>query len=205
MRASLSKTRFLALVVVCAALNIGIGSAVAALKLPFFLDSIGTLVATSLGGLGAGLVTALLGTTLGTAVAPSVWAYSGTAIAIALYARLLRPAGFLRKPLPTIFFGLLLGVVTAILSAPVTAFVFQGVTLSGADALVPFLVATGHQMLASTALSGLSNDPIDKLVTSLIAYALLSRVPSVWMAEDVATQLPSTDAPPASPERTPGA
>src|SRR5579862_1655563 len=35
---SMSKTRFLALVVVCAALNIGIGSTVATLKLPFFLD-----------------------------------------------------------------------------------------------------------------------------------------------------------------------
>ena len=68
----LAKTRFLALVVVCAALNIGIGSIVSTLKLPFFLDSIGTVLATVLGGAWAGIVTALLGTVIGSAVTPTL-------------------------------------------------------------------------------------------------------------------------------------
>jgi energy-coupling factor transport system substrate-specific component len=176
----MSKTRFLALVVVCAALNIGIGSTVATLKLPFFLDSIGTVLATVLGGVWAGIVTALLGTTIGSAFAPALWAYSATAVAIALYTALVGRVGYERRLGPTVIFGVLLGVVTATLSAPVTTYVWKGVTLSGADALVPFLAAAGHELLTSTLLSGLSNDPIDKLVTSLIVFALLSRVPSAW-------------------------
>ncbi len=179
----LSKARFLALVVVCAALNIGIGSIVATLKLPFFLDSIGTVLATMVSGVWAGIATALLGTVIGSAFTPTLWAYSGTAIAIALYTAALRRTGYLRKVVPTVVLGLLLGVLTAVLSAPVTTYVWKGVTLSGADALVPFLVASGHQMLASTVLSGLTNDPLDKLVTSFIVFLLLSRVPSVWLAD----------------------
>jgi len=179
----LAKTRFLALVVVCAALNIGIGSIVSTLKLPFFLDSIGTVLAAVLGGAWAGIVTALLGTVIGSAVTPTLWAYSGTAVAIALYTAALRRTGYLRRIVPTVVFGLLLGVLTAMLSAPVTTYVWKGVTLSGADALVPFLMAAGHQMLASTVLSGLLNDPLDKLVTSLVVFLLLSRVPQVWLAD----------------------
>ena len=184
----LSKTRFLALVVVCAALNIGVGSTVATLKLPFFLDSIGTVIATMLGGVWAGIVTALLGTTIGSAFAPTLWAYSCTAIAIALYTALVRRTGYVRKIVPTVIFGLLLGVLTAVLSAPVTTYVWKGVTLSGADALVPFLVAAGNQMITSTLLSGLSNDPLDKLVTSLIVFALLSRVPPAWLEDEAHAQ-----------------
>jgi energy-coupling factor transport system substrate-specific component len=178
-----SKTTLLALIVVCAGLNIGIGSVVSTLKLPFFLDSIGTVLATVLGGVWAGIACALLGTTVGSAFTPTLWAYSITAVAIAVYTSLARRAGYERKLLPTVALGLLLGGVTAILSAPVTTYVWKGVTLSGADALVPFLVATGQTLLTSALLSGLSNDPIDKLVTSLIAFALLQRVPRRWLDE----------------------
>jgi energy-coupling factor transport system substrate-specific component len=178
-----SKTAFLALIVVCAGLNIGIGSVVSALKLPFFLDSIGTVLATVLGGVWAGIATALMGTTLGSAFTPTLWAYSLTAIGIAVYTSLARRAGYTRTLIPTIAFGLLLGIVSAILSAPVTTFVWKGVTLSGADALVPFLVASGHTMLNSALLSGLSNDPVDKLILSLIVYTLLQRVPRRWLEE----------------------
>lgn len=183
-----SKTALLALIVVCAGLNIGIGSVVAALKLPIFLDSIGTVLATVLGGLWAGIVVALIGTILGSAFAPNLWAYSGTAAAIAVYTHFARRAGYTRKLPHTILFGLLLGVLCAILSAPVTTYVWKGVTLSAADALVPFLMAAGHQMLTSTVLSGLSNDPIDKLVLSLIVYALLQRVPRRWLDESPAPE-----------------
>lgn len=183
-----SKTALLALIVVCAGLNIGIGSVVAALKLPIFLDSIGTILATVLGGVWAGIATALIGTTLGSAFAPNLWAYSGTAIAIAVYTFFARRAGYTRKLLHTILLGIVLGVVCALLSAPVTTYVWKGVTLSGADALVPFLVAAGNQLLTSTVLSGLANDPLDKLAQSLIVYALLQRVPSRWLDESPAPE-----------------
>jgi energy-coupling factor transport system substrate-specific component len=183
-----SKTTFLALVVVCAGLNIGVGTVVSTLKLPFFLDSIGTVLASMLGGVWAGIACALLGTTVGSAFTPTLWAYSVTAMAIAVFTALARRAGYERRLLPTILLGLVLGVVTAVLSAPVTTFVWKGVTLSGADALVPFLVATGQTLLTSALLSGLSNDPVDKLVTSLIVFALLQRVPRRWLDDTPAPE-----------------
>lgn len=176
----LSKTRFLALVVVCAGLNLGIGFVVATLKLPFYLDSIGTVLATVLGGIWAGIACGLLAVLVGSAYTPTLWAYGGTAIVIAAYVSLARRIGYLSSWLPTILLGLGLGVVTAIASAPVTTYIWKGVSISGADALTSFFSATGRTLLDSVLLGGLSSDPIDKLITSLVALSILRGVPKKW-------------------------
>jgi energy-coupling factor transport system substrate-specific component len=178
---NLSKTRFLALTVVCAGLNLGIGFVVATLKLPFYLDSIGTVLATTLGGVWAGIACGLLAVLVGSAYTPTLWAYAGTAVVIAVYVALARRAAYLQRLLPTVLLGLGLGVVTAIASAPVTAYLWKGVSLSGADALTTFFSATGKTLIDSVLLGGLSTDPVDKLVTSLVVFALLRQVPRNWL------------------------
>ncbi|MDD3789500.1 MAG: hypothetical protein PHO94_12510 [Petrimonas sp.] len=176
----LFNARSLSLIVVCAGLNLGIGFVVATVKLPFYLDSIGTVLATVLGGFWTGIASGILSVLVGTTYTPTLWAYAGTAIAIALYVWIVYPLGYLKKMIPTVIFGLGLGVVSAIMSAPVTTFLWKGVSLSGADALTTFFSATGETLLNSVVLGGLSTDPIDKLVTSLVVFALLSRIPPRW-------------------------
>jgi energy-coupling factor transport system substrate-specific component len=181
---NLSKTKFLTLIVVCAGLNLGIGFIVATIKLPFYLDSIGTVLATMLGGVWAGIACGILAVLVGSAYSPTLWAYAGTAISIAIYVSVVRRGGYLQKPLPTILYGLGLGVVTAIVSAPVTTYIWKGVSLSGADALTAFFSATGETLVNSVVLGGLSTDPIDKLVTSLVVFALVRRLPQKWLAQN---------------------
>ncbi len=172
--------KFLALVVVGAGLNLGVGFIVATIKLPFYLDSIGTVLATSLGGLWAGVSCGLLAVIVGSAYTPTLWAYAGTAIIIAAYVSVVRRVGYLDKILPTLLGGFGLGIVAAIISAPVTTYIWKGVSLSGADALTSFFSATGQTLLDSVILGGLSSDPIDKVITSIVAFALLRRTPKHW-------------------------
>ncbi len=167
----------LALIAVGIALNLGVGFVVSALKLPFYLDSIGTVLATALGGLAVGLIVGVLSVLIGSLYVPTLWAYALTAIAIATYTHLTMKAGFLSRLAPTVLWGLGLGVVAAILSAPVTTYLWKGVSLAGPDAITAFLLATGKTILESVILGGLATDPFDKLVTALIAFALLRRVP----------------------------
>jgi len=176
--------------VVCIALNLGIGLIVTAMKAPLYLDSIGTVIATALGGLWIGIVCGIISVILGSAYTPTLWAYAGTMVAIAIYVALVRPFGYLSKLLPTALFGIGLGVVCAIISAPVTTYVWRGMSLSGADTLAAFFSAKGVTLLFSVILAGLAADPIDKLVTSLIAFALVSRVPVAFFGEP-ASQDPS--------------
>lgn len=167
----------LALIAVAVALNLGVGFVVSALKLPFYLDSIGTVLATALGGLGVGLTVGILSVLIGSLYVPTLWAYVLTSIAIATFTHLAMKVGFLHRLVPTVILGLALGVVSAIFSAPITTYLWKGVSLAGADAVTAFLLATGKTILESVVLSGLATDPVDKLATALIAFALLRRAP----------------------------
>ena len=182
----LSKWRLLALIVVCIGLNLGIGFIVTTIKAPLYLDSIGTVLAAALGGLWAGIACGVISVIVGSVYTPTLWAYAGTMTAIALYVALVRPFGYLSRLLPTALFGIGLGVVCAIVSAPVTTYLWKGASLSGADAVTTFFSAKGATLLVSVILTGLAVDPIDKLVTSLIAFALITRIPTGFFAEPVA-------------------
>jgi len=66
--------RNLALVVICVGLNLGIGFIASKIKLPVYLDSIGTVLATGLGGLWSGIICGLLSLVIASAYTPTLWA-----------------------------------------------------------------------------------------------------------------------------------
>jgi energy-coupling factor transport system substrate-specific component len=169
--------RNLALVVICIVLNLGIGLIVSKLKLPFYLDSIGTVLATALGGAWSGIICGLLSVFVGSIFSPTLWAYAGTMVVIAAYVSLVRPFGYLSKLMPTALFGFGLGIVCAIVSAPVTAYIWKGAPLPGTDAVTAFFSAKGMTLLVSVILGNLATDPMDKLITSLVAFAIVRRLP----------------------------
>jgi energy-coupling factor transport system substrate-specific component len=177
---STNHSRIFALVITGVLINLAVGWLVSAVKLPFFLDSIGTVLITAIAGLRGGIVVGLATVLIGSLYIPTLWAYAGTAVVIALFTSIMGRFGFVRRIAPTIGYGLLLGVVTAIVSAPVTAFVWQGVSLAGSDVFTALFAAAGKNILDSVILGGLSTDPIDKLITSLVALSVLLRLPTKW-------------------------
>jgi energy-coupling factor transport system substrate-specific component len=178
-----SEWRNLALVLICIVLNLGIGLIVSTLKLPIYLDSIGTVLATALGGLWSGIICGLLSVLVGSFSTPTLWAYAGTMVVIAAYVSLVRPFGYLSKLMPTVLFGIGLGIVCAIVSAPVTTYIWKGASLSGTDAVTAFFSAKGMTLLVSVILGNLAIDAIDKLITSLLAFAIVRRAPAGLLAE----------------------
>ena len=167
----------LALIVICISTNLTIGFIIASVKLPFYLDSIGTVLATAVGGLYIGILTGILSVIIGSLYTPTLWAYTLTAITIAVYTNVVKKIGFLTSLIPTILLGLGLGVVCAIVSAPITTYLWSGVSLSGADAITAFFNALGKNLLDSVIFGGLSTDPIDKTVTSIVCYEIIRRFP----------------------------
>jgi len=73
--------------------------------------------------------------------------------------------------------GLLTGVVAAILSAPMSAYQFGGVTGSGTDALVAAFRASGAGILESTLAQGTVSDPFDKLTSFLLVWLIVQSLP----------------------------
>ena len=166
------------LIALGAALNVSIGYLVGLLKLPLYLDSIGTILIAALCGWMYGIVVGIAALIiLALTATPTVIAYAGTVVVVAVLSSVFSRVGFLRGTLMTVIGGILIGIAAAAASTPVTTFLYGGVSLAGADAITTFFKATGMPLWKSVLLGSLVTDPADKLITSLICLGLIKSLP----------------------------
>ena len=216
----------LTLIPVAIVINIVVGQIVqTGLKLPIYLDSIGTVLVAVLAGPLAGALTGALSNILWGIVFsnPQTIPFAITALAIGLVAGLLAQWGWFRRELPmsqglvvvivvgglliliqavnsgpvgagiavglTLLVlvltalrafpalvavgGLVTGIVAAIVSAPIAAFVFGGVMGTGTDFFVALFQATGANILQASVGQGLVSDPFDKFVSFIVVWIIL--------------------------------
>jgi hypothetical protein len=69
--------------------------------------------------------------------------------------------------------GLTCGIISAIISAPISTVFFSGVTGSGTDLLVAAFQKAGDELGSAVLKQGLLSDPIDKTLTFFIVFAIL--------------------------------
>lgn len=165
------------------ALNIAIGQLIFVLKVPLYMDSIGTVLVGILAGPLAGALTGL--------VANIIWGFLGNIIyvpfaavaaVIGLMAGIFAAAGWFRSWWQVTVAGLITGLVAAVLSAPIAAYVFGGVTGSGTDVLVAMFRDMGLSIIMANAAQGVFSDPLDKAVTFLVVWLVVRALPGRLLA-----------------------
>ena len=168
----------LPLVAFSIALNLTVGQITAALKLPVYLDSLGTILAAVLCGpwaaMIAGTIANALAATLGN---PSMIFFIPVAMVIGACTAVWAKLGWFRSWYLCIAGGIIQGIVAALVSAPISAYVFGGTMMAGTDAVVIFFRSMGNNLLQSTFYQGLSSDPVDKAISYLTIYFLLRNLP----------------------------
>jgi len=193
------KTETMLTIALCAALNLALGSVVYLLKAPIYMDMVGTLLCALLfwdtprkafaASAVAGVISFLLG---GLLVNPFLPWFSATVVAVAALtafvtyrsARTFRSEGTRGTGgllLPVLGYGILTGVIAAIVSAPVVVYLFGGVTGSGSALLVAFFLKSGHQLLQAALLSGFTAEPVDKTLQLLLAVILFRATPESFL------------------------
>ncbi len=166
------------LITLGAALNITVGYLAYLLKIPLYLDSIGTILVASLCGWKYGIIVGLVSLAILTVTSiPTIFAFAGTVVVISVVTSALTRLGFLKKLKITIIGGLVIGICAAFLSAPITTFFYGGVTLAGSDFITALFKTTGLPLWMSVLISSLITDPIDKLACALICFALIRSLP----------------------------
>jgi energy-coupling factor transport system substrate-specific component len=164
-------------------INLASGFIVQLIRLPIFLDSIGIILGALLAGPLVAAIIGVLTTLIGSIIiVPILWAYTGTAIAIALTAALLAKLGMFRSAPRAILSGLIIAVVAALASAPVTVLAFGGATASGVTVLTAIFREMGHSLWKSTLASGSLSELIDKSVAALLAFTLARSLPNRVLA-----------------------
>lgn len=169
---------------VAIAINIAVGQLVYALKIPLYLDSIGTVLVGVLAGGWAGALTGLLGnliwglTGLNVAYAP----FAGVAAVIGLLAALFSETGWFKKWWKALVGGAITGLVAAVISAPISAYVWGGVTGSGTDVVVAIFRGMGLGVLPASFAQGVSSDPLDKAISFLLVWLIVRSLPKRFLA-----------------------
>lgn len=169
---------------VAIAINIAVGQLIYALKIPLYLDSIGTILVGILAGPWAGALTGLL--------ANLIWGLSGlnvyyapfaaVAAVIGLLAGLFGEALWMRSWWKAILAGIITGLVAAAISAPISAYVFGGVTGAGTDVVVAIFRGMGLGILPASFAQGVSSDPLDKAISYFIVWLIVRSLPMRFLA-----------------------
>lgn len=179
-------TPTLVLMALAIAINIAVGNTVQnVIKLPVYLDSIGTVLVGVLAGPLAGAATGILSNL--------IWAFTIGPTSVAPFAVVGGIIGFLaglfgmrgifspkRGGMGVVWVivgGFLTGVVAAIASAPIAYYVFGGTTGGGTDVLVGIFRGITDNVFTATLLQGGVSDPTDKTITFLVCWAILLAVP----------------------------
>jgi energy-coupling factor transport system substrate-specific component len=172
-------TLALVMIPVAIAINIAVGQLVLALKLPLYLDSIGTVLVGVLFGPWAGALTGFLANVIWAIAfySPAV-AFAGVAAIIGALAGAFGRAGWAHVWWKAILAGLITGLTAAVLSAPIATYVFGGVMGSGTDVIVAIGRSVGLDSLGANIAQGAFSDPLDKMVTYLIIWAILRALPA---------------------------
>ncbi len=175
---SLRSTRVLVLMAIGIAVNMALGQITQMVKLPIFLDSLGTMVIAVMAGPWAGLITGVVTNLIwGVILSPTAAAFAPVAGVIGLVAGLLARAGMFRGPVQAAISGAIIAVALAFVAVPIRVWLFGGVTGSGADFLTGWLLQTGRDLFSSTLYTVVVSNLADKIITALLAWAILRGLP----------------------------
>lgn len=152
------------------------------LKLPLFLDNIGTMLigilagpwAAALTGAVANIVQAMLGN-------PVQLAFMPVPIAIGLVTGFMARAGWFDTVKKTIVPAIVLTLVATIIATPIVVLVFGGVTSSGTSLVTATLVASGRSLVESAASAQLMVEFVDKGGSAFVAYFIGKSVPTRYL------------------------
>lgn len=161
-----------AMIPICIAINF-VGAQIAnALKLPMYLDVIGTIMMGAFCGPIPGVVLAVLSTLINSIAAPASIAYLPVTISFGLLAGWFGSKGYFTKLHKTIIAGVVLAAVGVIISTPITVFLYGGITGTGQSVIIMGMQAVGIGLVPATIISGLITEIADKLISAFIVFSV---------------------------------
>lgn len=176
-----NKTFILTYGAMCIVLNVILGTVVTALKIPLlFLDTIGTvLMAVLFGPWWGALVGLLTNVVLGITSSPTAIFFAIVNIAVAIIVGLMARKFHFTKWYIAIITGLILSIVAPLIGTPISIAVFGGLDGSGMDFVVLWMRAAGESVFASTFISRITGNLVDKIVTCLLVMFIVRKLPQL--------------------------
>ncbi|MEZ4527844.1 MAG: ECF transporter S component [Desulfobacterales bacterium] len=162
-----------------------------ALKLPLFLDSIGTiLAAVTLGpwiGAAAGFLSNLI---IGIVHTPVAIPFGIVNVFIGLVAGYFAKTGGFEDYAISLTAGLVLGLLCPVISTPIAVYLFGGVTGGDIDTYVSLLMESGNRIFSSAFLVRIAANLADKLLSAFAVLIVIRQLPEKWKGMAIARKNP---------------
>lgn len=149
------------------------------LRLPLWLDSIGTVIASMLSGPIVGAISGAINNIIyGLTMDPISFVYALTSVAIGLTVGIMAYRGRINNLWRAVVVGLVVALVAAVVSTPLNVIFWGGQTGNvWGDALYAYLIAHGVPVWLSSFLDELVVDLPDKVATVIIAFLIFASLP----------------------------
>lgn len=148
------------------------------LKLPMYLDSIGTILVGALCGGLPGALVGFISNFINSITTPTLMPFALVSIFLGLLAGGLSRMGVFRSLWKTIVSAVPFALIGGGLGSLITIWVFGGLGGNGVAIITGALHALGMDLNTAVFVSSMPADFVDKIVTVLIVFLILSRIPT---------------------------
>ena len=141
--------------------------------MPFSKISRGTVLVGIICGPWAGALTGALSNTIWGLFNPDSLPWWPVAFFIGLVAGLCANAGLFKSWWKVILSGFLIALTAAIVSTPISVYLYGGITASGSSFITAYLMQTGQGVISAVLSTGFLVEPVDKISTAMLAFVIV--------------------------------
>lgn len=153
------------------------------LRIPIFLDTIGTILVGVIAGPWVGLLTGVVTNLINGVFNPGFIPYAITSAAIGLAAGFLSKGGFFKSVPKVLVSGLIITLIGVVVSAPITVLVFGGASGSSSSIITAAFLASGQEIWTAVFSSSFISEIIDKIVSVLIVFFIVKKMSDRYLSK----------------------
>ena len=153
------------------------------LKLPVFLDLIGTTLVAMIAGPWIGLITGGLGNLVNGMLNPMSIPFGFVSICVGLATGYFSKWKMYTNVIGTVIAGALGAVIAAMSSAVIVVLIFGGVTGTGIDFITATFLATGKQIWTSVISTNIISGIVNTIINVAVALFLIKRIPPRFLVK----------------------
>lgn len=176
-------TKTLVLIPIAVGINLIGGTLCSVLKLPLFLDMIGTIIIACLAGPWVSSLCGLLTNVFLSLVANPVYLpYSVVSILCGFVTGVMVRAGLFKKIYGVILIWLACTITNTITASLITVFVYGGATgVNGSSVFTATLIAATKDIITSVLSSAFIENLVDKGIVFFIAFVMVKKIPNRFL------------------------
>ncbi|WP_066073233.1 ECF transporter S component [Neobacillus soli] len=165
------------------AINVVISQLVQVLRIPLYLDAIGTMLVAMIAGPWVGLVTGGLTNVIKSIFSPTELPFAIVSMVIGLTVGYFSIKKMFTSVGKTIIAGVILTFIVIIVSTPISVILFGGSTGDSSSAVRAIFLASGQGIWKSVFSSNLLIESIDKILSLLITYTIVKKMSDRYLSK----------------------